>query len=158
MGERHTTPRTVPDLTKNQQRLTVHDAARVLGISEDAVRMRIKRGTLAADKQGGRLYVYLTTDPTTEPTPDRTDALIAELQDRVHSLEDANRENRRIIAALTSRIPQLEAPAETPDTAETVEGAPEDAEPRSATASPHAGAQRPQGGGLRGLRRRLLGW
>ena len=38
--------------------------------------MRIKRGTLTADKQGGRLYVY----PTGDPTPDRTDALIAELQ------------------------------------------------------------------------------
>jgi hypothetical protein len=42
--------------------------------------MRIKRGTLPADKQGGRLYVYLTDDPTGDPTPDRTDALIAELQ------------------------------------------------------------------------------
>ena len=143
MGERHTTPRTGPDLTKNQQCLTVHDAARVLGISEDAVRMRIKRGTLAADKQGGRLYVYLTTDQTTEPTPDRTDALIAELQDRVRSLEDANRENRRIIAALTSRIPQLEAPRGAPEAAETATPEPEGASPRSDSPSPQTAAQRP---------------
>jgi hypothetical protein len=34
------------------------------------------------------------------------------LQDRVRSLEEANRENRRIIAALTSRIPAIEAPAD----------------------------------------------
>jgi hypothetical protein len=31
------------------------------------------------------------------------------MQDRIRSLEEANRENRRIIAALTSRIPELEA-------------------------------------------------
>jgi hypothetical protein len=30
----------------------------------------------------------------------------------VRSLEEANRENRRIIAALTSRIPAIEAPKE----------------------------------------------
>jgi Mg2+ and Co2+ transporter CorA len=90
----------------DQRRLTVHDAARQLGISEDAVRMRIKRGTLSADKEGGRLYVLLDTEPTT----DRTDELIEELRGRVSSLEhqlgqerEANRENRRIIAALTSR-------------------------------------------------------
>jgi hypothetical protein len=32
----------------------------------------------------------------------------------VRSLEEANRENRRIIAALTQRIPAIEAPAEAP--------------------------------------------
>ena len=72
----------------------------------------------------------LDTDLTTDPT-DRTDELIAELRDRVRSLEDqmgqereANRENRRIIAALTSRIPELEAPA---DSAPGAPGSPETA-------------------------------
>ena len=81
--------------------------------------MRVKRGTLSADKEGGRLYVLLDIEPTTEPTTDRTDELIEELKDRVHRLEyeldqerEANRENRRIIVALTSRIPELEAPSE----------------------------------------------
>jgi hypothetical protein len=47
-------------------------------------------------------------------TPDRTtDELIAELRDRVRSLEEANRENRRIIAALTQRRPELPAAPET---------------------------------------------
>jgi hypothetical protein len=49
---------------------------------------------------------------TADQPNDRTDVLIAELQDRVRSLEEANRENRRIIAALTSRIPAIEAPQE----------------------------------------------
>lgn len=40
--------------------------------------------------------------------------LIEELRDRVRSLEDANRENVRIIAGLVQRMPQLEAPPEAP--------------------------------------------
>jgi hypothetical protein len=106
----------------------VHDAARQLDISEDAVRMRIKRGTLASEKVEGRLYVYLTPEPTT----DRTGELLEELRARVHSLEhqlteerEANRENRRIIAALTSRIPAIEAPQEAPEAPErSTQGAP----------------------------------
>jgi hypothetical protein len=81
-----------------------------------------------------------TTDDqhrTTDDQPnDRTDVLIAELQDRVRSLEEANRENRRIIAALTSRIPAIEAP-------ETVEEAPEGAEPHPGTEEAQEGVQRP---------------
>jgi hypothetical protein len=80
-----------------------------------------------------------TTDDqsrTTDDQPDdRTDVLIAELQDRVRSLEEANRENRRIIAALTSRIPAIEAP-------ETVEEAPEGAEPHPAPGETQEGVQR----------------
>jgi hypothetical protein len=139
------------DQTANQRRLTVHDAPRRLGISEDAVRMRIKRGTLAADKEGGRLYVLLTDDPTTEPT-DRTNELISELRDRVRSLEEqmqeeraANRENRRIIAALTQRIPAIEAPSETEAPAEPSEASETATEPpgRVEPQPPLEGAQEP---------------
>jgi hypothetical protein len=104
--------------------------------------MRIKRGTLSADKEGGRLYVLLDI----EPTLDRTGELIEELRGRVHSLEhqldqerEANRENRRIIVALTSRIPAIEAPQEASEAAETVE---EEAEPRPATGGAQEGLQR----------------
>jgi hypothetical protein len=101
--------------------MTVHDAARKLGISEDAVRMRVKRGTLAAEREGGRLYVLLTPDPTTEPT-DRTEELIEELREHTRSLEEqlreerrANDENRRLLAAAFERIPALEAPRMPPE-------------------------------------------
>ena len=111
----------------NQQdvrRMSVHDAARLLGISEDAVRMRVKRGKLDSEREGGRLWVYLTG----EPTVDRTDELIGTLRDQVRDLreqlEQANerdRENRRIIAALTSRIPAIEAPSDRSEAAESPE-------------------------------------
>jgi hypothetical protein len=49
---------------------------------------------------------------------DRTDLLISDLHDRVRSLEESNRENRRIIAALTQRILAIEAPSDAPETTE----------------------------------------
>ena len=150
MGKEFRTYRWGADPTENQQRLTVHDAARRLGISEDAVRMRVKRGTLSADKEGGRLYVLLDIEPTSEPTSDRTDELIEELKDRVHRLEyeldqerEANRENRRIIVALTSRIPELEAPSEPRESPQTVEEEPQRAEPRPTTVESQESVQRP---------------
>jgi hypothetical protein len=149
VGKEFRTYRWGADPTENQQRLTVHDAARRLGISEDAVRMRVKRGTLSADKEGGRLYVLLDIEPTTEPTPDRTGELIEELRGRIHSLEhqldqerEANRENRRIIVALTSRIPAIEAPPGERESPETVEEEPERTAPRPATGGAQEGVQR----------------
>jgi hypothetical protein len=142
------------DRTPPKHRTTVAEAAEILGISAEAVRGRIRRGTLPVERESGTVYVLLdhpsgdrTTDDqprTTDDQPDdRTDLLIAELQDRVRSLEEANRENRRIIAALTSRIPAIEAPQEATETPETVEGEPERAEPRPATGGAQEGARRP---------------
>ena len=112
-------------------RLTVQEAARHLGISQDAVRQRIRRGSMRHDKDDkGRVYVYLDLTDTPHPT-DVHDAsqdtvhdasrneLIMELRDRVRFLEaeltDRKEESRRkdhIIAALTQRIPQLEPASE----------------------------------------------
>jgi hypothetical protein len=142
------------DRTPPKHRTTVAEAAEILGISAEAVRGRIRRGTLPVERESGTVYVLLdhpSEDRTTTDQPrttgdqpdDRTDLLIAELQDRVRSLEEANRENRRIIAALTSRIPAIEAPQEATETPETVEGEPERAEPRPATGGAQEGARRP---------------
>lgn len=100
------------------------DAAARLGISEGAARKRIARGTLPHERdQDGSVWVLLDSredagtqreDTGHPPGQDRTQELIEELQDRVRSLEEANRENRRIIAALTSRIPELEAGPQSP--------------------------------------------
>jgi hypothetical protein len=60
----------------------------------------------------------------------------------VRSLEEANRENRRIIAALTSRIPVIEAPQEPPEPPETREEEPRRAEPRPAAGEAQDGSNR----------------
>jgi hypothetical protein len=141
------------DRTPPKHRTTVAEAAEILGISAEAVRGRIRRGTLPVERESGTVYVLLdhpSEDRTTADQPrttgdqpdDRTDLLIAELQDRVRSLEEANRENRRIIAALTSRIPAIEAPQEATETPETVEEEPQRAEPRPATGGAQEGVRR----------------
>ena len=142
------------DRTPPQRRTTVAEAAEILGISAEAVRGRIRRGTLPVERESGTVYVLLEEaeqDRTTADQPrttgdqpdDRTDLLITELQDRVRSLEEANRENRRIIAALTSRIPQLEAPSEARESPETVDEQQGRGQPHSDAPGAPQGVQRP---------------
>jgi len=105
------------------RRVTVAEAARMLNLSAEAVRSRVQRGTLDSIKVDGTVYVLLDADQAqrTFVNADKQMALIQSLHALIHSLEDhttylreqleqerkANRENRRIIAALTQRIPQL---------------------------------------------------
>ena len=126
--------------TRSEARVTIQEAARIMGVSEGAIRKRVKRNTLRHDKdEAGRIYVYLdgATRGATRgvdegldevPHPDSS-ALTSEMRARIesleHQLEQANerdRENRRIIAALTSRIPELPAPQEASESPETAEG------------------------------------
>ncbi len=123
--------------------VTVSEAAQALGITAEAVRMRIKRGTLRSEKRGGRVYVLLGPDPTSELTddqaPDRTAELIATLREQLEAERQAHAEARRIIAGLVERLPPaLEAPGgpetatEQPGRVEpqpSVEGAQEPAQP-----------------------------
>jgi excisionase family DNA binding protein len=113
-------------------RLTVAEAAERLGVKEQAIRKRIQRGTLQHDKdETGRVYVYIDAEAEDEVQGKDTradthlEALVESLQDQVEYLraELARRgethieESRRkdsIIAALTQRIPELEAPASSP--------------------------------------------
>jgi len=162
---------------QTNQRLTVAEAAASLGITEGAVRSRIKRGTLPTTKEGGTVFVLLgggtsqANHPPNAGVPGDQSELIVSLQDQIRYLReqlDAEREARTeerrrhdtVVAQLTSKIPAIEAPhpQEAADAPGTVEEAPERPEPRPATGEAQEGVQRPQGGGLRGLRRRLLGW
>jgi hypothetical protein len=120
-----------------------------MGITEGAVRSRIKRGTLDTAKEGGRVFVLLgggtaqaNQTQAADVPDDRTDALIDELRDRVRALEEANSENRRIIAALTSRIPAIEAPPDAPGSPETAERGPERDQPRPDAPGPQEGTAR----------------
>ena len=144
------------------RKLTVTEAAAALSISDDAVRSRIKRGTLRTVREGGRVFVVLagtdraqptnrprSTGQTTDPSDDLRDQ-VRYLREQLSREQEAHAEARRIIAGLVQRIPQLEAPSDAPEAPETVEE-PERAEPRSATPSPQTAPQR------RSLWRRVLG-
>jgi hypothetical protein len=115
------------ELTPNQRRVPVTEAADALSISEGAVRMRVKRGTLPSTREGGRLYVLLNTEPTPEPgrphvrTHDRTSELIATLREQLQAERQAHSEARRLLAAALERIPAIEVPQETSEATEAAE-------------------------------------
>lgn len=110
-------------------RVSVPEAAKLLGISEGAVRQRMHRGQLQYDKdENGRVYVYPTTvDTTNNDVKTADDALVDELRDRIRFLEqelaDRKEEALRrdeeakrkdaILMTLAQRVPELEAPSET---------------------------------------------
>jgi predicted ArsR family transcriptional regulator len=153
----------------DNQWITVQEAARRLGVKEDAIRKRMQRGTLQHEKdpKDGRVYVHLdaTQDGSQDTAQDTSedasyDALVETLRDQVsylkaviqtrdHELEARTEELRRkdhIIAALTERIPELEAPREPRESTESAGETPETsdtAEPRSATEEQQEPTSRP---------------
>jgi hypothetical protein len=97
----------------------LRDAADVLGLSVDAVRKRVKRGTLESERGAdGRLYVFLDTDQESGAPRSDTDRLISVLEEQLRierehlrAEREAHAEARRLLAAALERIPpQLEAP------------------------------------------------
>ena len=152
-----------------RDRVTVQEAARRLGIKDDAIRKRIQRGTIETEKdEDGRVYVYL--DATHDRTHDGyrgstqyadhdagTDGLAEVLREEVaylremietrdRELETRAEELRRkdhIIAGLVERIPELPPPPATGAGAETAtEGWPAPGAPE-ASADAQTTAQRP---------------
>src|SRR5829696_654907 len=128
-----------------------------MGVTVDAIRKRISRGTIPHERDvDGRVWVLLDTDQDTasnvhdtdqpQSAPDALisakDETIAALREQLEEANERDRENRRIIAALTSRIPAIEAPQEASEAAETVEKEPERTEPRPATGVAQEGVQR----------------
>jgi len=132
----------------DQTRTTPQHAAELLGISVEAVRQRIRRGTLRSEKdKDGSVWVYLdgsVRDTDEVQTADQTlytthlENEISYLRQQLEQANERDREQRRIIAALTQRIPELEAPSEPRESPETATG--REAEPRPAG---QEGAQRP---------------
>ena len=168
-----------------QDRVTIQEAAQRLGVKEDAVRKRIQRGSMRHEKaKDGRVYVWVdAAQDTAQDGPETSrdeyrdtaqDERVEDLREQVAYLRrqlDEEREARRradtILVQLSAAnaeqartIRAIEAPssAESTEDVETVEEAQARAAPRSDAPGPQTATQPPQGGGLRGLRRRLLGW
>src|SRR5215213_6360969 len=107
-------------------RVTVQEAARLLGISEGAVRARIHRGTLETERDSGTVYVRLNADDTTNERTEQSELVQtlreynAALERQLNAEREAGAELRRIVAGLVQRVPELEAPSaprESPETA-----------------------------------------
>jgi hypothetical protein len=124
--------------------LDVNSAADELGVSTDAVRKRISRGTLRSDRKDGTVRVWLDDGGTEAGREAQVEdgALVEVLKEQAEYLREQlaeEREARRradtIIAQLTqanaslaARVPELEAPSERRDEPETVEEEPEEPE------------------------------
>jgi hypothetical protein len=146
--------------------VTLMEAAQELGVSKEAIRKRVKRGTLPSEVGAdGKRYVSLDDVGDAGPPgglhgetwppgggggggggrrDPRDEEVIATLREQLEAEREANRENRRIIAALAARIPELEAPRGAPAPPETTgEGSDSTTEPRSATEEQQEPASKP---------------
>jgi hypothetical protein len=139
--------------------LDVGTAAHELGISTDAVRKRIARGSLRSDREDGHVRVWLDVGETEAGREAQVDgeALVEVLQDHITDLRvqlEAEREARRradtIIAQLTqanaalaARVPELEAAESHEDASEgAAEGTPTSSAPGQGTMGAQNDSQR----------------
>ena len=130
-------------------RVTVEEAARLLGIEQGSVKKRIQRGKIRSEKDAnGTTWVYVDRSETVQDKSEvrsETDReeLVDELRDRVRYLErqveeerDARRRADTLLAQLMQRVPELEAP-------QTAQEPSEESESRPAPAGAQESAQRP---------------
>jgi hypothetical protein len=149
------------DTSRGVSRLRVPEAAQALGISPEAVRNRLSRGTLNSERERGTVFVLLEADrvrhtgdiPSDRPADMSHEApLIEEMREHLEDLRtqleaerQAHSEARRLLAAALERIPAIEAPAspepsEAPTTATEQPGS---AEPQTPREGAQEGAGRP---------------
>ncbi len=153
-GQRHETPQHASDTHRHAKdsvddmpgpiRVTVDEAAKLLGTSANALRKRIERGTIKSVKVDGVRYVLLTDRDMPQhagdtaadmphgsaaPSPDTVtgmSAVVDSLEEQVDYLrrqlevwqEEARRKDH-IIAALAERIPAIEAVPEPRESSQT---------------------------------------
>ena len=162
------------DESHTGRRLTVQQAADALDVTVDAIRGRLRRGTIRSVREGGRVYVILTGDEshtvrdqqtgqyippeeedssTEEPTStvEVQKQLVEELQDRVRSLErsldrerEARREESRELRRLLAASLERIPAIEPPETTESPEAAPGDTESTETPADATGAQEAPQ--------------
>jgi hypothetical protein len=145
------------EATHPQRRFSLREAAARLGVSGSAIRKRVERGTLRSDKgPDGKRYVYLDTgaDTMADTGADKyerdalissKDETIAVLRQQLEAERQSSAELRRIVAALTSRIPELPAASSErpPEGPVTTTDKPESDTSARSEESAQEGAQRP---------------
>lgn len=130
---------------ESSARTTVHEAANALGVSVDAIRKRIQRGTIPHERhEDGRVYVLLDKASTMQDTssasssmvPDEgederpvrygTEEFVESLQDQIGFLRRELERKDAILLRMTERIPELESSQAPPEAQNTAATASED--------------------------------
>lgn len=114
-------------------RVPVAEAAERLGLTQDAVRKRVARGTIRHDKdQDGRIYVYVAPSDTSsktdqdtvqdEPEHSKANRYIASVEDQISFLRRELERKDAILLRMAERLPPaIEPPREEQDQAESAE-------------------------------------
>ena len=100
-------------------RLSVPEAAELLGVTQSAVRKRVQRGTIPWDKDSeGRIYVYVDLSETSRETGrDKTrdgttgqsrDELLEAYRDQIDFLRRELERKDTLLMSLMQRVPELE--------------------------------------------------
>jgi excisionase family DNA binding protein len=133
--------------SSNLTRMTVAEAAVRLGVTQDAIRQRIRRDSIPHEKdESGRVYVYLDATSTDhdgvhdehhDAVRDRVrDALIDELRKQNDFLRAELERKDTILLTMAQRIPELEPVTEAPQSPETAAGTGEGVETPLAAQKP----------------------
>jgi hypothetical protein len=104
-------------------RMSVPEAAELLGVTQSAVRKRVQRGTIPWDKDSeGRIYVYVDlseSSPETvrdksrdAPAGQSRDELLEAYRDQVDFLRRELERKDTLLMSLMQRVPELEPASE----------------------------------------------
>ena len=132
--------------TAGRKRVTVAQAAELLGLSAEAVRSRVQRGTLESEKVSGTVYVLLEDTAQTHPNTDKAHPkdgtqrkligdqteFIGSLQGQIEWLRREVERKDTLLMTLMQRVPELD-PARGDATPEPRDG------PETASAAPDRG-------------------
>src|SRR5215207_5863050 len=91
------------DESSSNRRLTVPQAAQALGITEGAVRGRLKRGTLRSHREGGTVYVVLEGSPSAVHRDESVDSPT----DQPELVEVLRRTNELLQEVITTRDEEI---------------------------------------------------
>jgi hypothetical protein len=145
------------------RRVTLREAAKVLGVSKEAVRKRVARGTLPSDVGGdGRRYVYLDAVGGEEHARDHDlhddprDEMISQLRGEVEAWREESRRKDTIIMNMTEAMRAIAPPTQEEPTQESPE-APETARPQSGRVGAQPSLEEPQRALERPWWRRMFG-
>jgi hypothetical protein len=104
-------------------RVTVPEAAEIMGVTQSAIRKRVQRGTIPWDKDHeGRIYVYMDpSERSSETGKDRArdgvtgqsrNEVLEAYKDQIDFLRRELERKDMLLMSLTQRIPELEARSE----------------------------------------------
>lgn len=95
---------------------SLDEAAGILGLTKEALRKRIKRGSIVAEKDGSGMWQVILEDADQDGRHDTgqdvSSPVVQAMQSEIDFLRHELERKDHIIMALTQKIPQLEAPKE----------------------------------------------